>query len=100
VPLGETWTCESCGRRWDTSRIPAAEYDARVRRLRRYRLEVVVVLGLLMAIFIPLIVWVDQSFIFLAGIASFAWIFLYMPVWRRRVRKAVAESPSWELHAE
>ena len=31
---------------------------------------------------------------------AFQKMFLYMPFWRRRVRNAVAEAPSWELRPE
>ena len=41
-----------------------------------------------------------MRFIFLGIIVALAWMFLYMPFWRRRVRRAVAEAPRWELHPE
>jgi hypothetical protein len=100
VPYGETWTCEGCGRRWDTRQIPAEEYFARLRRMRLFRVEVLGLLTLGIAVFVPLIVFVDPSLIFLAGITSFAFIVLYMPSWRRRVRRAAADPPKWELHPE
>ena len=28
LKYGEEWTCESCGRRWDTNQIPAEQYRA------------------------------------------------------------------------
>jgi hypothetical protein len=36
--------------------------------------------------------------LFVALIASFAFVTFYMPFWRRRVRRAVADAPTWELH--
>ena len=47
VPYGETWTCETCGRRWNTAQIPEAEYWGIMREMRNYRLVVVgIALGL------------------------------------------------------
>ena len=34
---GERWRCESCGRRYDTTRIPRADYDAIRRTQLRFR---------------------------------------------------------------
>ena len=38
VAYGDTWTCDECGRRWDTNQIPQADYEGLLRRIRRYRL--------------------------------------------------------------
>lgn len=100
MPFGETWTCERCGRVWDTQQIPAAEYLARVRRMRWFRVELFGLLALGLAVFVPLIFFVDPNVLFLALLASFVFIAFYMPFWRRRVRRAVADAPAWELHPE
>ena len=34
---GEEWTCESCGRRWDTNQIPVEQYEAIRRTQLRFR---------------------------------------------------------------
>jgi hypothetical protein len=100
VPFGETWTCERCGRRWDTQQIPAHEYLARVRRMRRFHLELFGLLAVGIAVFVPLIVFVNTSVLFLALFVSFAFIAFYMPFWRRRLRRAAADAPKWELRPE
>src|SRR5438552_17162534 len=100
VPYGEAWTCERCGRRWDTRQIPADEYLARLRRMRRFRVEVVGLVALGLAVFVPLILFVEPALIFLAAITSAMFIILYMPFWRRRVQRAAADAPTWELHPE
>jgi len=41
VAYGERWTCEQCGRSWDTAQIPADEYWGLLRELRRERLVVI-----------------------------------------------------------
>jgi hypothetical protein len=100
VTYGDTWTCEECGRRWDTNQIPEADYEGLLRRVRRYRLEILSLAFVVLAVFIPLIVFVNQKFVFVAAIAAFAWMFVYMPFWRRRVRRAAREAPTWNLRAE
>ena len=77
VPYGEAWQCEKCGRRWNTQQIPAAEYEGLLRSMRRFRLEV---LGF--------------------ALAAAVWLFLYLPSWRRKVRRAAGEAPRWEIHPE
>jgi hypothetical protein len=100
VVYGERWECESCGRRWNTQQIPAEEYEGLLRRTRRLRLHVLGFAAAVAAVLVPLIVFVNASFIFLAPIAAFLWIFLYLPFWRRSARRAARSSPRWELHPE
>ena len=100
VPYGERWQCERCGRRWNTQQIPATEYEGLLRSMRRFRLEVLAFALAAAAVFVPLIVFVDAAFIFLTPMAAAAWLFLYLPFWRRRARRAARDAPGWELHPE
>jgi hypothetical protein len=100
VPYGDAWTCDSCGRVWDTKQIPAEEYEGLLRRMKRARLEAVVIAAVLAAIMVPLIVLVNPTFIFAVPGVAAIWLFLYLPFWRRRTRRAAASSPHWELHSE
>jgi hypothetical protein len=100
VDYGERWQCGKCGRVWDTRQIPAEEYQGLLRRMRRVRLEAFVLAGLVAAVVVPLIVFVNPRLILLVpGIAAI-WLFLYLPIWRRRTRQAARRSPSWELQPE
>lgn len=100
VPYGDVWDCERCGRRWNTRQIPAAEYEGLLRTMRRFRLEVLGFALAAAAVLVPLIVFVNSTFIFLTPIAAAVWLFLYLPSWRRRARRAAHEAPRWELHPE
>jgi Flp pilus assembly protein TadB len=100
VAYGERWQCESCGRIWDTRQIPAVEYDGLLRRMRRVRLEAFVIAGLVAAVVIPLIVFVNTAIILLVPGVAAIWLFFYLPFWRRRARRAARQSPNWELHPE
>lgn len=100
VRYGETWECPECGRRWNTGQIPAAEYEGLLRRMRRYKVELLGLTFAVLAVFVPLIVFVDQSFVFIAAIVAFALVFGYLPFWRRRIRRAAQDTPRWELEPE
>jgi len=97
VRYGETWTCGRCGREWDTSQIPEDEYRGLLRDLRRYRLEMVGAALLIAAIIVPVAFLVNMGILLvLPFLLAFAAIF-YGPVWKRRVRRRIAERPRWEL---
>jgi len=100
VPYGEVWQCEACGRRWDTRQIPLEEYEGLLRRMRRFRLEVVAAAVLVAGIFVPLVVFVSQGFVFVFPIVAFVWLFFYLPLWRRRARRVARSAPRWDLHPE
>jgi hypothetical protein len=98
VPLGDRWVCEQCGRAWDTSQIPRDEYDALMRRVRRYSLFTVAPPLLLSAVLIPLAVVVDVRYAFILFVLVMAYALLVLPQLRKRARKDVLESaPRWKL---
>jgi hypothetical protein len=100
VVYGEAWRCDLCGRVWDTRQIPAEDYEGLLRRMRRVRLEAVAIAAVLAAIMVPLIVLVNPALVFAVPAIAAVWLFLYLPFWRRRTRRAAASSPRWELHPE
>jgi hypothetical protein len=100
VAYGERWTCETCGRSWNTLQIPAEEYDDLLRQVRRRKLEAVGTMAIVVAVFVPVIAFVDASAIFLQPLLMTGWLFLFLPFWRRRYRKTAYSSPRWELHPE
>jgi hypothetical protein len=98
---GEAWTCERCGRRWDTSRIPREQYEAVRRTQLRFRV-LPVALGALvaaLAIFFTLTGNVFSVF-FLLPVGLSVWFVFLRPMHRRRYRAAIADLPRWELHPE
>ena len=100
MPYGERWTCAECGRRWNTAQIPVEAYLHRNRQMRRFRFEVLAFAVVLLVVFAPLVLFVESAYVFLAVIVGLAWMLLYMPFWRRRLRRAAASAPRWELHPE
>ena len=98
---GEVWTCDRCGRRWNTSQIPPEQYAAIRQTQLRFRL-LPVVYGLVVAggaLFFLLTGNVFSMFILLP-VGTMAWFFFIQPVHRRRYRRAIADLPRWKLRPE
>jgi len=98
---GETWQCPSCGRRYDTRRIPAEDYE-RIRRTQfRYRILPTAYGLCLSAVAVFFIVTGNAfSVFFLLPISLMAWFLLIRPIHRSRYRQAIADLPRWDLRAE
>lgn len=100
VPYGDRWTCESCGKTWNTSQIPVDEYQGLLRDQRRERLLPVGVSLAIFAIFGVLAFLVSESLILLAPIVVAGWLLLFMPFWRARLRRRTRTLPRWQLTPE
>lgn len=99
VPYGEVWSCEDCGRRWDTRQIPPEEYYGLMREMRRLRLfPIAIALGFLV-VFGALALFVSEGLFILLPIVLAFWFILYMPWWRRKVRRRARAGPRWELRS-
>jgi hypothetical protein len=101
LAYGDAWTCERCGRRWDTNHIPREQYEVVRRTQLRFRVLPVVV-GLVvaaLAIFFTLTGNIFSVF-FLLPVALSVWFVFLRPMHRRRYRAAIADLPRWELHPE
>jgi hypothetical protein len=98
---GEEWTCEECGRRWDTRQIPPEQYNAIKRTQQRFRILPVlyglVTLGA--AMFFTLTGNIFSVFILLP-LSTMVWFFFVRPAHRRRYRTAIAGLPKWKLRPE
>jgi len=102
VAYGERWTCESCGRTYDTSGIPAGDYAAIQALRRRYR-----IIGytgvVLVAAFVLLLAVTAQEFQLFIGLpfVLLVWFMYVRPVMRSRYRRRVGElQRTWTLKAE
>src|SRR2546430_13015292 len=85
LAYGERWTCEGCGRRWDTNRIPAAEYWGIMREMRRYRLVAIGAALALGATFALLAFLVSQRLLLLMPIVMAGWFLPFNARLGRRV---------------
>lgn len=101
LAYGEQWTCESCGRIWDTNQIPKADYEAIRRTQLRFRV-LPVLLGLLTlaaAIFFTIGGNAFSMFLLLPTVLIL-WFMIIRPLHRKAYRRAIANLPSWELHPQ
>jgi uncharacterized protein YjeT (DUF2065 family) len=101
LPHGERWTCEGCGRVYDTGRIPREEYEVVRRTQLRYR-ALPVAIGLVVVvfgIFFSLTGNIVNVFILLP-MALLAWFVFLRPAHQRRYRRAIADLPRWDLRAD
>ncbi len=100
MSFGTSWTCESCGRSWDTSRIPRSEYD-QIRRVQiRFR-ALPVTLGLLVVTIAAFFTLTGNAsgVVLLLPVALLSW-FLMRPAHRRRYERAIAKRHNWTLRGE
>jgi hypothetical protein len=101
VGYGKRWTCESCGKTWDTSQIPREEYDALLASVKRYRLLTIGPPLALCAVLVPLAIFVDVRYAFLLFVLILAHGLLILPHLRRRASQHVLDSaPKWKLRPE
>jgi hypothetical protein len=97
---GERWECEQCGRKWNTAQIPADEYGVVEAAVRRYERQTLAFAGAMIAVFAPLIVFVDPRLGITGLILFFAWAFLLRPRRQRRLLETVRAASRWQLRPE
>ena len=71
-----------------------------MRSMRRHRLAPVAIAFALAAVFGVLAVFVSESLFLLLPVVLACWFILYMPWWRRKVRRQARALPKWDLHPE
>jgi len=99
---GEVWKCAKCGRSYDTSKIPADDYDAVAALDRRYR-RGSQALMVVLALIVLAVAIEGQTISIFAGLAVvlLGWFLYIRPIIHRRHKRAVsALTRSWELSAE
>jgi hypothetical protein len=97
---GERWRCDQCGRTWDTSRIPAADYAAVRRIQQRFVFAPMAMLAVVVATVVLFVVYGRVYLIVLLPLALFAWNLYGRPIHRRRLRQALDRLPEWKIRPE
>lgn len=101
LPYGERWECESCGRVYDTNRIPREQYEE-IRKLSlRYRL-LPIAFGLMVALLAILFTLTGNipGVFFLLPVALVTWFIFLRPFHRKRYMAELKGLPRWQLRAE
>jgi len=98
---GETWSCDGCGRSFDTRRIPIEEYAAIHRMRVRDRVlpgVVILAVGGAAAAFVLAGRWYGA--VVVVPLVGFVWSNFVRPARRRRQYRAIAELPRWEISSD
>ena len=98
---GDRWTCETCGRSWNTLRIPMEQYAAIRQAQLRYRRAPLIVSLVVLACIVTLVV-IGKAFgaVILVAFAAMGWSSYVRPGRRRRYRESIANLPSWDIEPE
>ena len=98
---GERWTCEKCGRSWNTRRIPLEEYAELRRTQLRYR-RVPLVVSVLALVCVVVFILLGKAFggLIVVAFAATAWSMFGHPLHKRRYREQLAKLPSWNIEPE
>lgn len=98
---GERWTCDKCGRTWNTRQIPLEQY-AQIRRTQmRYR-QIPIAISVLALICVIAFIIMGQAFggLVVVAFGATAWSMFARPLHKKRFRRAIANLPSWEIEPE
>jgi hypothetical protein len=99
---GERWKCESCGRSFDTRKIPIEEYAAIRRTQVRYRvLPVIAGLLLLAAMIVFFIKGRAYAGLIFVPFLFASWFTFGRPFYRQRYRRALMKNtPTWTIKSD
>jgi hypothetical protein len=98
---GERWTCEKCGRTWNTRRIPLDEYAQLRRTQLRYR-RVPLLVATLSLVCVIVFIALGQAFggLIVVAFGVTAWGMFAHPFHKRRYREQLAKVPTWKIEPE
>jgi len=98
---GERWTCEKCGKTWNTSRIPVEQYAAiRATQLRYRRVPLAISAFALATVIACIVVGKALGGLILVGLLATTWSMFFRPIHRRKYRQAIADLPTWKIKPE
>jgi hypothetical protein len=101
LQYGEKWTCEKCGRTWNTRRIPLEEYAELRRTQLRYR-RVPLLISALSLVCVVAFVVAGKALggLLVVAFAATAWSMFVHPFYKRRYREQLAKVPTWKIEPE
>jgi hypothetical protein len=101
LAYGERWTCETCGRTWDTHQIPLEQYAAiRATQLRYRRVPLVISVLALAGVIAAVVAGQVLGGLLIVGIVATTWSMFFRPMHSRKYRAALAQLPTWTLTPE
>jgi hypothetical protein len=101
LQYGERWTCQKCGRKWDTHKIPVEEYaELRRTQLRMRRIPIAISVLSLACVIVFIALGKAVGGLIVIGFVATAWSMFLRPFHRRRYRERMAELPSWDIEPD
>lgn len=98
---GDRWSCEQCGRCWDTAKIPMDQYAAiRATQLRFRRVPLAISVLALICIVACIVVGKALGGLLVVAVLATTWSMFFRPIYRRRYREALAQLPSWQIEPD
>jgi hypothetical protein len=98
---GERWTCETCGKTWNTNRIPIEQYAAiRATQLRYRRVPLAISVFSLACVVAFILAGKALGGLIVVGLLVSTWSMFFRPIHRRKYREAIADLPSWKIKPE
>jgi hypothetical protein len=98
LSYGEQWTCDHCGRHWDTNQIPVEQYAAiRSTQLRYRRVPIAISVLALACIVAGVLVGKALGGLIIVAIIATTWSMFFRPIHSRKYRQALAQLPTWTL---
>ena len=98
---GERWTCENCGKTWNTNRIPIEQYAAiRATQLRYRRVPLIISVFALACVIAFIILGKALGGLLVVGLLATTWSMFFRPIHRRKYRQAIADLPTWKIKPE
>ena len=98
---GERWTCEQCGKTWNTRRIPMEQYAAiRATQLRYRRVPLAISLFSLLSVIACVVIGKAFGGLIVVGVIATTWSMFFRPIHRRKYRQALAQLPEWKITPE
>lgn len=98
---GQRWRCETCGRSYDTNRIPVEEYAS----LRRNKVRDRIVPSLIFAgvagvVLFFVLIGRPIASILIVALVGYAWSTFIRPARRRRQYREIADRPRWKIRGD
>ena len=98
LSYGEDWTCEQCGRHWDTNQIPVEQYAAiRATQLRYRRVPIAISVVALAGVIAAVVAGKALGGLLIVGVVATTWSMFFRPMHSRKYRAALAQLPTWTL---
>lgn len=101
LQYGERWTCEKCGRTWNTERIPVEQYAAiRATQMRFRRIPIAISVLALVIVVASILTGRALGGLLIVVVVAITWSMFFRPLHRRKYRAALAELPTWKIKPE